>query len=101
MTSVSAGPPWGGLYFTPPSWGGLCDGVTTIPSRGSAPAPLRLWVRIAWEIAGVGVKPSSASTMTSTPWAQSTSTMLCAAGSESACVSRPRNSGPSMPCSAR
>ena len=100
MTSVSAGPPWGGLYFTPPSWGGLCDGVTTIPSA-AALAPARLWVRIACEIAGVGVKPSSASTMTSTPWAQSTSTMLCAAGSESAWVSRPRNSGPSMPCSAR
>ena len=32
MTSVSAGPPFGGLYLKPPSSGGLCDGVTTIPS---------------------------------------------------------------------
>ena len=36
VTSVSAGPPWGGLYFTPPSWGGLCDGVTTMPSARAA-----------------------------------------------------------------
>ena len=32
VTSVSAGPPFGGLYLKPPSSGGLCDGVTTIPS---------------------------------------------------------------------
>ena len=32
VTSVSAGPPSGGLYLKPPSSGGLCDGVTTIPS---------------------------------------------------------------------
>src|SRR5262249_10724124 len=32
VTSVSAGPPLGGLYLKPPSSGGLCEGVTTIPS---------------------------------------------------------------------
>ncbi len=26
VASVSAGPPWGGLYLKPPSVGGLCDG---------------------------------------------------------------------------
>ena len=29
---MAAGPPSGGLYLNPPSSGGLCDGVTTIPS---------------------------------------------------------------------
>ena len=33
VTSVSAGPPWGGLYLNPPSVGGLCEGVITIPSH--------------------------------------------------------------------
>ncbi len=32
VTSVSAGPPLGGLYLKPPSSGGLCEGVTTMPS---------------------------------------------------------------------
>jgi hypothetical protein len=32
VASVSAGPPLGGLYLKPPSRGGLCDGVTTMPS---------------------------------------------------------------------
>ena len=32
VTSVSAGPPLGGLYLKPPSSGGLCDGVITMPS---------------------------------------------------------------------
>ena len=54
VTSVSAGPPCGGLYLKPPSPGGLCDGVTTIPSA-SGPGVPRLWVRIACEITGVGV----------------------------------------------
>src|SRR5262249_29114421 len=31
-TWVSAGPPWGGLYLNPPSAGGLCEGVMTMPS---------------------------------------------------------------------
>ena len=32
VTSVSAGPPLVGLYLKPPSSGGLCDGVMTMPS---------------------------------------------------------------------
>src|SRR5690606_16289562 len=32
VASDPAGPPCGGLYLKPPSRGGLCDGVTTIPS---------------------------------------------------------------------
>ena len=32
VTSVSAGPPLGGLYLKPPSSGGLWDGVMTMPS---------------------------------------------------------------------
>ena len=57
VTSVSAGPPCGGLYLKPPSPGGLCDGVTTMPSAagGCARLPPRLWVRIACEMTGVGV----------------------------------------------
>ena len=54
VTVVSAGPPVGGLYLKPPSSGGLCDGVMTIPSASCDVRP-RLWVRIACEIAGVGV----------------------------------------------
>src|SRR5439155_17979192 len=41
VTSVSAGPPLVGLYLKPPSSGGLCDGVMTMPSaRRLTPAPL-------------------------------------------------------------
>jgi hypothetical protein len=58
-------------------------------------------VRIACEIAGVGVYSSPAASMTSTPFAASTSSALVAAGFESACVSMPRKSGPSMPCAWR
>ena len=54
--------------------------------------------RIACEITGVGVAPPWASTQTSTPWATSTSTIVSTAGADSACVSAPRNSGPSIPC---
>ena len=32
VMSVSAGPPFVGLYLKPPSSGGLCDGVMTMPS---------------------------------------------------------------------
>ena len=39
VTSVSAGPPCGGLYLKPPSSGGLCDGVTTMPSASPRRAP--------------------------------------------------------------
>ncbi len=50
VASVSAGPPWGGLYLKPPSRGGLWLGVTTMPSArfGSSGASPRLWRRMAW-----------------------------------------------------
>src|SRR4051794_15920201 len=54
VASLSAGPPCGGLYLKPPSRGGLCDGVTTIPSASPFDLPL-LARMIAWETAGVGV----------------------------------------------
>ena len=55
VASESAGPPCGGLYLNPPSWGGLCEGVTTIPSASPAPV-VRPWLArmIAWLTAGVG-----------------------------------------------
>src|SRR5579864_9436836 len=46
---------------------------------------------------GVGVYPSCASIIDSTPLAASTSRAVANAGSDKACVSMPRNSGPSMP----
>ena len=49
VTAVSAGPPFGGLYLKPPSSGGLCEGVTTMPSASPSARP-RLWMRIAREI---------------------------------------------------
>jgi len=55
VAEESAGPPCGGLYLKPPSAGGLCEGVTTMPS--ASPEPLvrpPLAVRIASETAGVG-----------------------------------------------
>lgn len=54
VASEPAGPPFGGLYLKPPSEGGLCEGVTTTPSARPEVRP-RLWVRMAWETAGVGV----------------------------------------------
>jgi hypothetical protein len=96
VISVPAGPPSGGLYLKPPSGGGLCDGVTTIPSARGAPGDA-LWTRMARDTAGVGVYPPRASISTRTPLAASTSSALTVAGSDSACVSAPRYSGPSMP----
>src|SRR3712207_7003401 len=61
----------------------------------------RLARRIAWLTAGVGVYRSAASTSTVTSLAASTSRALAHAGSESAWVSRPMNSGPSVPWAAR
>jgi hypothetical protein len=54
-------------------------------------------VRIACDSDGVGVKPSRLSISTVTPLAASTSSALRVAGSESACGSMPRNTGPSTP----
>ena len=39
VASVSAGPPWGGLYLKPPSSGGLCEGVITMPSASPLVRP--------------------------------------------------------------
>jgi hypothetical protein len=60
-----------------------------------------LWVRIACDTAGVGVNASSPSASTCTPLAWNTSIAVIHDGSDSACVSRPMNSGPSVPCAAR
>ena len=57
---------------------------------------------MACEIAGVGVYSVAVRrSSTSTPFAASTSSALANAGSESACVSMPRNSGPSIRLPAR
>jgi len=108
VASVSAGPPWVGLYLKPPSRGGLCDGVMMMPSARSGPVvrtppdvPAPLARRIACERAGVGVNRSRASIRTSTPFAARTSIADFHAGSERTWVSRPMNSGPSVPWLAR
>ena len=54
VTSLSAGPPCVGLYLNPPSSGGLCEGVMTMPSARCPLLP-RLCTRIAREMTGVGV----------------------------------------------
>src|SRR4051794_3036717 len=98
VASVSAGPPCGGLYLKPPSLGGLCDGVTTMPSASPDPDVRPPLARmIACETAGVGVYPSAASTSTVTSLAASTSSADDQAGSDRPWVSRPMNSGPSYP----
>ena len=100
VMSSAAGPPLVGLYLKPPLSGGLCDGVTTMPSA-SLLVRSRLCVMIACETAGVGVYSSFIASIVSTPLAASTSSALRSAGSDSACVSMPMNSGPSMPLPAR
>ena len=97
VTSVSAGPPLGGLYLKPPSSGGLCDGVTTIPSaRPVVPAPVRdedrERQRRRRRVAVLRHRPARRRRS-----ATSTSSAVRQAGSESACVSRPMNSGPCVP----
>ena len=52
-------------------------------------------------LAGVGVNSPPAASIISTPFAAKTSTALICAGSESACVSMPTNSGPLIPASVR
>ena len=103
VMSVSAGPPFGGLYLKPPSAGGLCDGVITTPSAKPPAPPSRPWLcaRIACESAGVGVYVSRESTRTVTPFAANTSSAETNAGSDSACVSLARKSGPSVPACRR
>src|SRR5271166_3872224 len=96
VTSRSAGPPCVGLYLNPPSSGGLCEGVMTMPSARRSLRP-RLCTRIAREITGVGVTPSFC-WMTVCTWLPArTSSAVRWADPESACVSRPMNSGPSVP----
>ena len=102
VASVSAGPPFGGLYLKPPSRGGLCDGVTTMPSARPAsvvPAVVRRGSRgrpPAWGCTGRRRRPAPV-----TPLAASTSSAVAQAGSDRPWVSRPTNSGPSKPCAAR
>ena len=98
VTSVSAGPPSGGLYLKPPSSGGLWDGVTTIPSARPGAAAVVGQDRVR-ETGRRGVA-IAASTRTSTPFATRTSSAVWKAGSDRACVSRPTNSGPSCPAPA-
>jgi len=100
VASVSAGPPFGGLYLKPPSRGGLCEGVTTMPSARSVLRP-RLWTMTARDRAGVGVYSSSRSAMTCTPAATSTSMAVFHAGRDRPWVSFAMNSGPVVPCEAR
>ena len=88
VASVSAGPPCGGLYLMPPSSGGLCEGVTTMPSARPVVRP-RLYTRMAREMTGVGVTPSSRWMTVSTPLAASTSSAERWAGVDSAWVSLP------------
>ena len=56
---------------------------------------------MARDTAGVGVYSSSRSASTSTPLACNTSIAVFHAGSDSAWVSLPMNSGPVVPCEAR
>src|SRR5581483_6649219 len=79
VMSVSAGPPLGGLYLKPPSAGGLCDGVITMPSASPLVRP-RLATRMAREMTGVGVTPSSRWTTAVTPLAARTSRAVGRAG---------------------
>lgn len=99
VSPASAGPPVGGLYLKPPSAGGLCDGVTTIPSALASCA--RFQASTARDTAGVGVKPPPFWMNVVTPFAVNTSRAVRNAGSDRAWVSMPRNSGPVTPFSRR
>ena len=70
--------------------------MITMPSAKPSARP-RLYVRMACDSAGVGVYPPALSIIVSTALAASTSKALTQAGSESACVSMARNSGPLIP----
>ena len=67
-----------------------------MPSASPLRRP-RLWTRIACDTAGVGVNSPPAETIVATPFAASTSSAVSNAGCDSAWVSAPMNSGPSMP----
>ncbi len=105
VASVSAGPPCGGLYLKPPSVGGLCEGVTTMPSaRPRAPDRCRAAVGAQDRVRdrrGRACSGRRESTSTVTSLATSTSSAVTQAGSDRPWVSRPTNSGPSKPCSRR
>ena len=69
------------------------DGVMTMPSARRSWRP-RLWTRIAREIVGVGVNPSSRWMTVSTLFPARTSSAVRCAGPDNACVSLPIKSGP-------
>src|SRR3954468_3131675 len=97
---VSAGPPDGGLYLKPPSAGGLCDGVMTIPSA-RPPLPIAFQRRIDRDMTGVGVNPLSRWINTATLLAASTSKAVLSAGADTAWVSLPMKRGPLIPAERR
>ena len=96
VTSVSAGPPSGGLYLKPPSAGGLCDGVMTMPSARPERRPA-LCARMARETAGVGVKPSSRCDHDRDAVGRQHLEGRALGGPETACVSLPRIQRPVIP----
>ena len=71
-----------------------------MPSASPLSRP-RFQLRMACEIAGVGVYSSLTASMVGTPLAASTSSALALAGPDSAWVSMPRNSGPVIPLALR
>ena len=76
----------------------------TIPSAwcgGLVPPGGRLWVRMAWLIAGVGTGSSFWEITVATPWAARTERAETKAGRERPWVSHPTKRGPSIPCSLR
>ena len=97
VTSVSAGPPLGGLYLKPPSSRRIVR--RSDDDAVGEPATCVRGYRSEWRARrpGSGCIRRSRASMTSTPFAASTSSALASAGSDSAWVSIPRNSGPSMP----
>ena len=88
VTSVSAGPPLVGLYLKPPSSGGLCDGVMTMPSARCSRAAAVVTQNRARDHRRRR-NPSSRWMTVCTPLAASTSSAVRCAGPDSACVSLP------------
>ena len=80
--SGDAGPPVGGSYLIPPSVGGLCEGVITMPSASCALSLIfLLYSRIARDITGVGVGAKFCDKIIFTPFAANTSMQVLSAGS--------------------